>query len=106
MSKSTTSEKQFQQAVVEMAKLHRWLVFHPYDSRRSAPGFPDLTMVRDGGLIFAELKTDIASPTEDQKLWLDELSKVRRKSGGLWKSRLQVHLWRPSDWREIEKILR
>ena len=36
------TEKGFQAAVVELARLRGWLVYHTYDSRRSAKGFPDL----------------------------------------------------------------
>ena len=90
------SEADFQRAVIDMARLHRWLVYHTQDSRRSAPGFPDLTMVRDGKVIFAELKTDKGQLTEDQYLWLIELEAAQVK----------VFVWRPSDWREIEEILR
>ena len=73
MVKSTLSEKQFQQAVIDMARLHRWLVYHTHDSRRSDPGFPDLTLVRDGRLIFAELKTEKGKATYDQVFWLHAL---------------------------------
>ena len=96
MSKSTPTEKQFQEAVIHMARLHRWLVYHTHDSRRSAPGFPDLTMVRNGKLIFAELKVGRNNPTESQKLWLEELRRCIP----------DVYLWRPCDWREIEAVLR
>ena len=46
MSKSTLKESDFQRAVIEMARLHGWLVYHTHDSRRSAPGFPDLVLVQ------------------------------------------------------------
>ena len=90
------TEKDFQGIVVDLAKLHRWLVFHTHDSRRSAPGFPDLTMVRRGKLIFAELKTEKGPTSIDQKRWLVELQMAHP----------HVYLWRPSDWREIEEVLR
>ena len=95
MSKSTLTEKKFQESVIHMARLHRWLVYHTHDSRRSQPGFPDLTMVRHGKLIFAELKTDKGKLTKDQAWWL----------AGLKQAHPDVFVWRPSDWREIEKIL-
>ena len=96
MSKSTLTESNFQRTVIELAELHRWLVFHPYDSRRSAPGFPDLTMVRRGQLIFAELKTEKGNLTKPQAWWL----------AGLKQAHPHVYVWRPSDWREIEEVLR
>ena len=96
MSKSSLSEADFQKTVIELAKLHRWLVYHTHDSRRSAPGFPDLTMVRDGRIIFAELKVGRNNPTESQLLWISELRRCLD----------DVYLWRPCDWREIEEVLR
>ena len=101
MSKSTLSETDFQNTIIEVAELHRWLVYHTHDSRRSAPGFPDLTMVRDGMLIFAELKTEKGKLTEDQAQWIAELDNVRLRTGAT-----RVFLWRPSDWKEIEEVLR
>ena len=86
----------FQNTVIELAEQHRWLVYHTHDSRRSAPGFPDLTMVRRGKLVFAELKTDKSNLTRDQAIWLCELRKTCP----------HVYVWRPSDWREIEDVLR
>ena len=106
MSKSTTkrawqhiqycSESDFQKSIIQMAELHRWLVYHTHDSRRSAPGFPDLTMVRDGKLIFAELKTEKGNLTKAQAWWL----------AGLKQAHPHVYVWRPSDWSEIEEVLR
>ena len=101
MSKSSLTESDFQATVIELAELHRWLVYHTHDSRRSAPGFPDLTMVRRGHLIFAELKTEKGPLTEDQAHWLRELGKVSDAY-----HRIGRYVWRPSDWREIEEILR
>ena len=96
MSKSTQTEAQFQEAVMHMARLRKWLVYHTHDSRRSAPGFPDLTMVRGGRIVFAELKVAKSNPTDSQKLWLAELRRCLP----------DVYLWRPCDWREIEDVLR
>ena len=95
MSKSTLSEAEFQRTVIELARLHRWLPYHTHDSRRSNRGFPDLVLVRDGRLIFAELKTAKGQTSPDQRLWLAELGKAHP----------DVYLWRPGDWREIEEIL-
>lgn len=90
------TEKQFQAHVLQLASLYGWLVFHPYDSRRSAAGFPDLTLVRGGKLLFVELKTDRGRSTPDQRLWLDAL----RATGA------DARLWRPKDFAEIEETLR
>lgn len=87
-------EKSFQSEVVRLAKRNRWLCFHPFDSRKSVAGFPDLTLVRDR-VIFAELKTDNGELSAPQMTWRDALL----AAGAEW------YLWRPSMWSEIERIL-
>ena len=102
MKPKAQTEKQFQAAVVEYAKLCGWLVYHPYDSRRSTAGFKDLTMVRNGVLVMAELKTDIGRLTSAQMEWHNLLLDVERKAP----SAVTVKVWRPSDWPDIEATLR
>jgi hypothetical protein len=94
---STISEKNFQAQVVQLARLCGWQVYHTFDSRRSAAGFLDLTLVRGQHLIFAELKREDGRLSVPQKDWLERLSNVTEVS---------THLWRPSDWRTIEELLR
>ena len=73
------------------------LVYHTHDSRRSAPGFPDLVLAHpDGRLIFAELKRDGQYPKTEQRLWLSALSRVAEEN-----PLVEVFLWRPSDWENI-----
>ena len=91
------SEKEFQQTVVQYAQLRGWRTYHTYDSRRSASGFPDLTLVRGTQLVFAELKREGGRPTEDQQTWLDALGAVIG---------VDAYLWFPSDWPTIEDVLR
>jgi hypothetical protein len=89
------TEKRFMAQVVELARLRGWLVFHPYDSRRSQPGFPDLVLVRGRRLLFAELKVGRRELTADQQRWVDAL----RGAGQ------DVRVWRPTGWPEIEAAL-
>ena len=63
-------EANFQATVIELAELHGWRVYHTHDSRRSQPGFPDLTLVRRYRLIFAELKREGGKLTAEQTAWL------------------------------------
>ena len=72
------TEKQFQSKVVELAELLGWKVYHTYDSRRSAKGFPDLVMVRRDTLLFLELKVGSNKVTPFQHNWLSALSQVKR----------------------------
>ena len=89
-------EKDFQNQIIKYARACGWLYYHTYDSRRSVPGFPDLTLVRGGRLIFAELKIGRRKATAAQRIWLDEL-------GGV--SGVEAYLWYLSDWEHIEEVL-
>ena len=53
-------------------------------------------LARYGRLVFAELKLEGENPTHEQKIWLRFLSSAHS----------EVHVWRPSDWSEIEEVLR
>lgn len=97
-----TTEKDFQAAVVEYAKLCGWRVYHTYDSRRSEPGFPDLCMVRAPRLVFLELKRDLkAKVTPDQAAWLTELQAV-----GAENPHVEAYMVTPDCWPWIEEALR
>lgn len=68
--------------------------------------WPDLVLVRvrDRRLIFAELKRELEHPTADQARTLDVLRSLVGEPQptpfpGTW-TRVEVHIWRPSDARE------
>lgn len=90
------SEHVFMGQVVQFARLCGWRVYHTHDSRRSEPGYPDLSMVRRGRHVYAELKSASGKPTAAQVEWLDLL----RACPGH-----EVYLWRPCDWDEIQRVL-
>lgn len=90
-------EKEFQGQVVDLAMLRRWRVWHDHDSRRNAAGLPDLLLLRPPRLVFAELKTEKGRLSAEQRTWLDELGRCPG---------VEVHVWRPGDWAEIEETLR
>ena len=92
------TERQLQDAVVELARLLGWRLFHTFDSRKSEAGFPDLCLVRRGRLIFAELKTEVGVASQSQTAWLEDLSRTPA----------EVFIWRPEHWTsgEIERRLR
>ena len=71
------SEKAWQAQVVELLKLHDWMVFHPFDSRRSEPGWPDLFAIRDNRVLAIELKTTKGRVTKAQTAWLQALDGVK-----------------------------
>ncbi|GIV16008.1 MAG: hypothetical protein KatS3mg022_3419 [Armatimonadota bacterium] len=90
-------EKEFLQSVRELAELQGWLCYHTWNSQRSPEGFPDLVLVRPPRVLFAELKTGVRKPTPAQQHWLAQLGACPQ---------VEVYLWRPTDWEEIEETLR
>ena len=96
------NERQFQAAIIELAKWNGWLVFHPLPAQnargtwRTAQagdvGFPDLVLVhKERGVIFAELKTAIGRLSEAQTNWIETL----------YLAGAEAHVWRPSDIQTI-----
>ena len=81
------NEREFQDAVVQMAKLLRLLVYHTHDSRHSPAGFPDLVIV-GREVLWVELKTEEGKVSVDQQRW----------ARGLELAGARYELWRPSQW--------
>lgn len=105
------SERAFQAQVIAYARLMGWRVRHdaatnapracrhckaPLRLPRNEAGFLDLLLIRRPRIVWAELKSERGRLTEAQRAEIAEL----RSCGQ------EAHLWRPSDWREIERILR
>lgn len=90
------TEAEFQRRVMDEARRRNWLAYHTRDSRRSEPGFPDTVMVRAGRVVFAELKSAVGQPTDEQAKWLAALRAVEG---------IEVYLWRPKDWAQITETL-
>lgn len=90
------TEKGFQSQILDLARLCGWRVYHTHDSRRSAPGFPDLVMVRPPVVLFAELKSESGVVRPEQREWLGALRGCED---------VKAKLWRPSSWPEIEEVL-
>lgn len=89
-------EKDWQGWIVLTAQTFGWLTYHPLDSRGSAAGFPDLTLVRGDELMFVEVKRETGKVSAAQQRWLDAL----RGAG------VEVHVWRPSDQDTVLERLR
>jgi hypothetical protein len=87
-------EREFQAEVIRLAKLLGWRVYHTFNSRRSASGFPDLVLVRDR-VMYAELKTDRGKPTPLQLEWAQALTGAGA----------EVYLWRPAELQAIAETL-
>jgi len=98
-------EKDFQQAVIELAKWNGWRVHHTRTVQvRSGhwlspgidAGFPDLILARAGELLFIELKLNKTKTRANQDVWLELLAAVSRIG------EVETHVWRPSDWEKIQ----
>lgn len=90
------TEAEFQAAVLELCAWLHLLVFHAQDSRRSAPGFPDLVIAGPRGVIFAELKSPRGRLRPAQQEWRYMLL----ASG-------QCHVvWRPDNLSVITDVLK
>jgi len=84
------TEAQLQAVVIAAAKARGFLVYHTFDSRRSAAGYPDLHMVHAarGVSLMRELKTQKGRVSADQAGWLTALEAAGVDAG----------VWRPIDW--------
>lgn len=104
------TEKQFAQQVVDLAKMLGWRVYRTWLPIHSPAGFPDLVLVRPPRLIFAELKSSEGKTTPKQDEWLADLRAVAAAAevpldmGGR-RTAVTVHLWRPTDFDDIARIL-
>ena len=84
----SSKEEDLLKRVRSLARLHGWLCYHTYDSRRSEPGFPDVVATNGQRVLFAELKNKTGKVTREQQQWLELLAHAQT---------IDVHLWRPSD---------
>ena len=91
------TEKQFQQAVREYARITGWRDFCHWLSIRSPAGYPDLTLLRPPRVVFAELKTERGRVSDAQQ---ETLALLGQCPG------VETYLWRPADWPTIEEVLR
>lgn len=110
------SERAFQSAVLDYAERLNWKTAHFHDSRRevrrrdgskqmigdkAAAGFPDLVMIRDRRMIFAELKTETGKLSAAQAEWEQALDFFADMTDGV-----EYFVWRPAHWPLIERVLR
>jgi hypothetical protein len=98
------TEEGWQEVVIDLARLMGWRVAHFRPARTAqgwrtpvaadGAGFPDLVLVRER-VIFVELKAQDGKVSPDQLVWL----------GALEIAGAEVHVWRPSDWEEVQRAL-
>ena len=89
------TEKEFDAQVRELCDIYGWRRYHTYRSKHSPAGFPDLVLVRDGRLIFAELKSEKGKLRPEQKEWIAALEETG----------VEVYVLRPSQLQEIADLL-
>lgn len=66
------TEKALQKGIVQAARQLRWtLVYHTFMSVHSAPGFPDLVLIKGKRGMVIECKGHKGKVTEAQQRWLD-----------------------------------
>ncbi len=101
------SEAEWQKQVIDLAHVYGWTVAHFRPARTAhgwrtpvsadGKGFPDLVLVRHDELIFLELKSDTGRLSNEQKDWLEKLSKVPG---------ISVALLKPSQFGDLEWMLK
>lgn len=78
------SERAFMQAVRREALAAGYLLYHTFDSRRSAPGFVDVVLAKLGKpLLMWELKTADGIVSLAQQRWLEVLQQVTGVEAGV-----------------------
>lgn len=99
-----TPEDLLQAAIIELAELLGWRVYHVEDVHKrlrakTSEGFLDLVMARTGRCIIAELKSDTGVTTKAQDAWLSVLESCEG---------VETAVWRPVDWHngDVERTLR
>ena len=88
------TEKDWQKQVVDLAKILGWRVYHPFLSKWSEKGWPDLALVRER-VVYAELKRENGKVSPSQVEWIYALTAAGQ----------EVYVWRPSDFDEVARIL-
>lgn len=90
------SEREFQAQVVQLAKLHGWMVSHSWLSVHSAAGYPDIVAVKGARMLAIEVKRERGRVTEAQQTWLDALGAVPG---------ITAFAAHPHAWAEIVRLL-
>ena len=96
------SERDWQSHVVKVATAKGWKHYHPPDNRpvngriqKVVSGFPDLCLIKNGRMIFAELKREKGIVSEEQQAWITAIKECG----------IEVYVWRPSDIHTLVDVL-
>ena len=96
-------ESDWQKTVERIARFNGWMVYHAPDNKPDSrgrvqnitAGFPDLVLVKNGTLIFAELKSETGKTSVEQNNWLTAISACK----------VLTFVWRPSNIDEVRSFL-
>jgi hypothetical protein len=82
------TERELLDAIRAACKWGGLLCYHTHDSRRSEPGYPDVTVCGPRGVLFRELKSDRGRLSSEQWTWLERLTEAGA----------DADVWRPDSW--------
>ena len=82
------TEAELQESVRLMCRHLGLYHYHPRDSRRSEPGWPDSTIIGPHRIIYRELKSEWGRLSPEQT----RVGYLLQAAGQNWQ------VWRPSDW--------
>jgi hypothetical protein len=90
MLDAAVNEADFMWQIIQLARICHWMCYHPFDSRRSAIGYPDLTLIHAERrlILWVEVKRHDGIVTAAQEGWRDAI----RAAGG------DHRVWRPQVW--------
>jgi hypothetical protein len=91
---ASMTEKRWMQQLIDTARLCGWYPVHQLWPMGTAHGVPDLVLIRER-VVWIEAKTERGKLTPAQAAMIDRL----RAAGQ------EVHVWRPSDWPTVERML-
>ena len=102
------SEADFIEQVIELSHIYHWKCAHFRPARTATgwktpvagdgAGFPDLVLVHEGRkeLLWVELKSEKGSIRPEQREWHRALRIIGER----------VYVWRPSQWQQLEEVLK
>jgi hypothetical protein len=91
------TEKAFQAMVITGLRQRGWLVFVVPDMRMTTAGLPDIVAIRPGRVLLWELKTEKGRVRPEQQVVIDALPPG---------STVDARIVRPSQWAEVEEVLK
>ena len=104
------SEKALSDHIVNLARMLGWLVHRDPTWRATGTdaGYPDLTLAKDGQVIFVELKAEGGRMSVAQHEWARHIDGAYHGSAAAYPGRPWYYVWLPRHWLSgvIERVLR